>query len=142
MDIVDFDFKEEDSEIFGKIYRPIATVFLKHTKKNKWRPITMIVDSGADYTLLPFWIAEALGVEIFKDTLKYETGGIGGKETVYFLKKETEAKIGPWKLRIPLGFLKRDNVPPLLGRQKFLENFAVLFYRHKTYFSKKPTDVR
>ena len=94
----------------------------------------MIVDTGADYTLLPYFYAYDLGINLKKDCKPYSTPGVGGKEKVYIFKK-AKVKLGNWERMIPVGFLERDNIPPLLGRQGFLETFNVLFARHITSFS-------
>lgn len=134
--VLKFDFKKETSPLFGIIYRPVAQVFLKHTKIEKWRPVTMIVDSGADYTLLPRWFAPALGIDLKKDCRQYSTSGVGGREKIY-LFKNLKVKLGKWKREIPVGFLAHDSIPPLLGRQRFLETFAILLFSHKTTISQK-----
>lgn len=135
--VLKFEFKKESSPLFGVIYRPVAQVFLKHTKIEKWRPVTMIVDSGADYTLLPFWFAPALGIDLKRDCHQYSTVGIGGTEKVYFYKN-LPAKLGTWERIIPVGFLAHDDIPPLLGRQGFLETFATVFFSRRTLFSEEP----
>ncbi len=44
--------------------------------------------------------------------------GIGGKEKVY-LHKKVKIKLGSWERGVPVGFLARDDIPSLLGRQIF-----------------------
>lgn len=95
----------------------------------------MIVDTGADYTLLPLSDAADLGVDLEKDCRSFETRGIGGTETVYLLKRRIRVKIGDFTSNIPIGFLARDDIPELLGRQECLNNFAVLFSKFTTSFS-------
>lgn len=95
----------------------------------------MIVDTGADYTLLPRFYALDLGIDLEKDCKPYLTSGIGGTEQVFIFKK-TKVKLEKWEKEVPIGFLDRDNIPPLLGRQGFLEKLRVTFYRHITFFSK------
>lgn len=86
----------------------------------------MIVDSGADYTLLPRYLAHELGIDLEKDCKLFNTFGVGGTERVYFLPK-IEVRIGNWKRIIPIGFLERNEIPPLFGRHLFLETFETLF---------------
>lgn len=132
--VIKFPFEVTSSQIFGRISRPIARVdFWSYAIKN-WVEIVMLVDTGADYSLLPKFYADDLGINLEKDCQPYSTFGIGGSETVYLLK-ETMVKLGPWQLTIPVGFLERDNIPPLLGRQNFLEDFKVIFHHHTSHFS-------
>lgn len=93
----------------------------------------MIVDTGADYTILPRFYAYDLGINLHKDCIAYQTFGIGGKEKVYLLKN-AKVKFGRWQRFVPVGFLNRDDISPLLGRQEFLEIFKVTFINHSTVF--------
>lgn len=132
---VNFPYEEKPSAIFRRIKRPVAKVRFWSKKFDRWLEYTMIVDTGADYTLLPFSKAKDLGVNLEKDCKRFVSRGIGGSETVYFLKKKTKAAIGDWKGKIPVGFLEKEDIPPLLGRQGCLDIFDVLFSKFVTYFS-------
>lgn len=133
MAVLKFPFEKRPSSIFGSVWRPIAKVNFWSKKINQWVEIIMIVDTGADYTLLPRFYALDLGIDINKDCIPYPTTGIGGTKTVYLFKK-VKVKLGKWEAKVPVGFLKQDNIPPLLGRQRFLEAFKVSLYKHITYF--------
>ncbi len=126
-----FPFEKSSSPILGKIYRPIAQVFFFSKIKNRWYGAWMIVDTGADYTLLPKYFSVRLGVNLKKDCKVFKTAGIGGEEKVYLLKG-ARVKLGKWEKRIPVGFLDRDEVPPLLGRYSFMEKFETLFSTNHT----------
>lgn len=132
---ISFPFKEENSPIFGKIRRPIAQVHFKDKKHDLWQPVTMIVDTGADYTLLPLFLAEELGVDPGSDCKTIATQGVGGTSRVYLLKNKIEARIGDFQRQIPLGFLDNDYIPPLLGRQEFFETFKVVFEKFSVTFT-------
>ena len=93
----------------------------------------MLVDTGADYTLLPRSYAAILGVSPKRDCRRLLTAGIGGTEHVYLLP-QLRMRLGPWLRRIPVGFLNHDDVPPLLGRVRCLDTFEVCFGRHRTRF--------
>lgn len=132
-----FHYDKDLSPVLGKIYRPIAQVFFFSQNKNRWYESWMIVDTGADYTLLPKYFSERLSINLEKDCKIFKTTGVGGKEKVYFLKR-IKARLGRWERDIPVGFLDRDEIPPLLGRHKFLETFEVLFSSdHTLKFSSK-----
>lgn len=131
---ISFPFRKEKSPIFGNIHRPVAEVFFKEKLHNLWQPVTMIVDTGADYTLLPLFLAEELGANLAKDCQTIITQGVGGTSKVYLLKNKIEARIGYLNRRIPLGFLDNDYIPPLLGRQEFLETFRVIFEKFHVTF--------
>lgn len=131
---VTFKFKEYPSRIFGNVRRPVAEVFFQHQKDKSWQPITMLVDSGADYTLLPYFLAYPLGINLITDCKLIHTQGVGGTSKVYLFKKKVKVKLGEFRRQIPIGFLANDYIPPLLGRQEFLETFKVVFDKFIVYF--------
>lgn len=132
-----FSFEEVSSPIFGTVYRPVAWVDFWSKAKREWIGIWMVVDSGADYTLLPQYMSRYLGVNLLRDCKTFSTLGIGGEEKVYLLEK-AKIKLGEWQITAPIGFLARNSVPPLLGRHSFMEKFSTLFFNYKTFFSNKP----
>jgi len=131
---VSFPYKSETSRVFGQVKRPIAQVSFWSDTRIRWLNYTMIVDTGADYTLLPNSAADDLGVNLERESMQFKTFGIGGSETVYLVKRY-KIKIGSKEMFIPLGFLSRDDIPPLLGRQDCLNNLNLLFSGFITTFS-------
>lgn len=129
--VLKFSFKKEQSSILGTIYRPISRVLFWSRGRNGWVAVRMIIDTGADYTLLPRFMAEELGIELEKDCKIFNTYGVGGEERVYFLPK-IKVKLGEWERSIPVGFLERNEIPPLMGRHLFLETFETLFSSNHT----------
>jgi hypothetical protein len=93
----------------------------------------MIVDSGADYTLFPKKYAAILGIDLGQECTVETTLGVGGAESVYQYKK-LPVKIGNWQKKIPVGFLERNDVPPLLGRLECLEVFHLHFKNKQSIF--------
>lgn len=112
----------------------MALVGLWSEKLQGWVRVAMLVDTGADYTLLPHLYANYLGITLNRQGQVFETMGIGGREPVY-LVRHWPMKLGPWQRDIPIGFLRRDDVPPLLGRHACLEVFKLTFFRHRTTFA-------
>jgi len=101
---------------------------------NNWVPIKMIVDTGADYTLLPLWLQSKLGMDLKRDCKRFKTSGVGGEQWVYLVSKRWKIKIGEWEENITLGFLNDNLVPPLLGRSHCLERIKVSFEDFMTTF--------
>lgn len=126
-----FSFERVSSPLFGEIFRPVAQVFFYSRLKERWYETWMVVDTGADYTLLPKYFAERLGINLAKDCRAFKTAGVGGSEKV-FLFERMKARLGTWERVVPVGFLDRDEIPPLLGRQLFLETFETQFSRDHT----------
>ena len=130
-----FPFTFIEKTNLGRIYRPYATVFVFSKAREKWQPIQMIIDTGADYTLFPKRYAQILGIDLNLDCRPETTLGVGGAETVYQYKGLL-IRIGTWEQRIPVGFLERDDVPPLLGRLNCLEIFKLIFQNLVSVFEK------
>lgn len=114
---------------FGHIWRPMAKVTLKSPKEEKLVTVWMVVDTGADYTLLPRHFSEKLRISLEKDCFKDVTFGVGGNQVVYFCKSKIEVEIDHLKRRIPLAFVDNNEVPALLGRLGFLETFDTEFLK-------------
>lgn len=132
-----FVYERSNSPILGTIHRPVARVYFFNKERSRWYETWMIVDTGADYSLLPKYFAKRLNVDLRNDCQTFTTAGIGGAEKVYFAKA-VKAKLGTWDRIVPVGFLDRDDIPPLLGRHLFLETFEALFSSsHKLTFSAK-----
>lgn len=135
MSSIKFPFDEKESSVFGKIRIPIAKVQFLTKKSKKEKMITMIIDSGADYTLLPKFLSEVLEINLKKDSYPMITQGVGGKATVFIVKKPIKVNIGNNNRSIIVGFADNDFIPPLLGRHTFLETFKVTFENFMTTFS-------
>ena len=114
-----FSFKGEG--YLGRIYRPYIQVLISSNKIDELIPIEMIVDTGADYTLLPKSYAPLLNINLKKDCIIDKAYGVGGKETIYLCKNCVLIKIEDFKKIIPVGFLDQDDIPALLGRLQALE---------------------
>lgn len=126
---VKFPFEDSGKGKFGRIFRPIAKVTLKSPSTDKLVDVWMIIDTGADYTILPRHFSEKLRISLERDCFKDVTSGVGGEQTVYFFKNKVKAKIGHLKRSIPLAFLDSNEIPALLGRLGFLETFDTEFLK-------------
>jgi len=119
----------------GKIYRPYIKIEFSSSKIDEWIPVEAVLDTGADYTLLPRRYAQLLGIDVMQDCIPETTLGVGGSETIYLLKRDVKLKIGSWEKNIPLGFLERDDIPGLLGRLECLEALEITLKDLQTLLS-------
>lgn len=114
---------------FGQIYRPITKVSLKSPKGEIWTDTWMVVDTGADFTILPKYLSDDLGISLKHDCIKDVTAGVGGEQIIYLCKSKIKARIRTLERKVPLAFLDSNEVPPLLGRLGFLETFDTQFLK-------------
>lgn len=131
--VIKFPYERQESKIFGTILRPIAEIYFQK-RGGKWLRISMIVDSGADITLLPKMYAGVLGIDT-NECRKEETKGVGGEAEIY-LCKDLVVKIGEGELNIVAGFIDED-IPPLMGRADFFNTFEVCFKKDELVFKEK-----
>lgn len=129
---VRFPYEKERSGRFSTIFRPVAKVTFISPYVDKLVDIWMVVDTGADYTILPRHFSQKLRISLEKDCLKETTFGVGGEQIVYFFKKRIKTRIGQLERNIPVAFLDNNEIPALLGRLGFLETFNTEFL--KTHF--------
>ncbi len=126
---VQFAFENAGGSLFGTILRPVAQVSFKSPKKDLWTDTWLIVDTGADFTILPRYLAEDLLISLEKDCIKASTAGVGGEQSIYMCKIKIKAKVGNYTREIPLAFFDSNEVPALMGRLGFLETFDAEFLK-------------
>lgn len=129
---VKFSFEDAGRSYFGRVFRPIAKVSLQSPKSALWADAWMVVDTGADFTILPRYLSQDLRISLERDCVKDITAGVGGQQTIYLVKSKIKAKMGSLERMIPLAFIDTNEVPALLGRLGFLETFDTEFL--KTHF--------
>lgn len=126
---VKFPYRYIERVYFGEIFRPIAKVSFKSPQDDLWATVWLIVDTGADFTILPKYIASDLGISFKDDCIPDITRGIGGTQKIFLLKNKIEIKIGKISKTVPIAFFDSDEMPALMGRLGFIERFNVEFSR-------------
>lgn len=126
---VKFSFEDAGRSYFGRVFRPIAKVSIQSPKSALWADTWMVVDTGADFTILPRYLSKDLEISLERDCVKDVTAGVGGQRTIYLVKSKIKARIGSLERMIPLAFIDTNEVPALLGRLGFLETFDTEFLK-------------
>ena len=85
----------------------------------------MLVDSGADTTLIPRSVGKGLGFKIHEGEDIFSLGGISGAVPVVYRK--LTIRLGEIELKIPVAWAMDENVPLLLGREVVFEKFDIEF---------------
>jgi predicted aspartyl protease len=120
-----FHFETIETKHLGVIRRPVAKVEFWSPEFNEWQTHTMLIDTGADYTILPMYMAGLLGLDMSKaDTIK--TNGIEGARQTSFLEG-VKVRLGKHERSIPVGIAHTSRIPPLMGRHLFFETFHTIF---------------
>lgn len=132
MKIISSPFNFKGIGYLGSIYRPYLQILITSEKIDEWIPAEAVIDTGADYCLLPQKFAGILDINVKKECYVEKTLGVGGKEAVYLYKKGILMKINKWEKTVPVGFLADDNIPILLGRLGCLELLTLIMKRHTT----------
>lgn len=118
---VSFAYERRPSAILGTTPRPVAQVELYSWRFGRWLSYTMVVDTGADFCVLPSPVAQDLGLERRPGT-RHAVSGIGGQQAIV-LYHRLPMRLGPWQLQVTVGVVARDDLPPLLGRHRCLDAF-------------------
>jgi len=130
---ISFPYEHRASTLLGAIRRPVARVELYSAVFQRWLAYTMVVDTGADHCVLPASVALDLGMPL-RQCEPQLASGIGGQQRI-FVSRQIRLRVGPWMLLVPVGFVTREDVPPLLGRHQCLDRFDLRLNRFVTTFA-------
>lgn len=109
------------------IYRPNALVEISNGTIKK--PYDMLVDSGADVSLITKKVGEELGLEIISEREIDSLKGIGGEIPVVY--KYLYFIIGDYTVRAKVGWAMTNDIPLVLGREDIFDTFRVEFLQDK-----------
>ncbi|PIZ89547.1 MAG: hypothetical protein COX89_01010 [Candidatus Nealsonbacteria bacterium CG_4_10_14_0_2_um_filter_37_10] len=124
----------------GKIVSfPSISVYF-YSKNQRKLSALLLIDSGAEFTLLNKKDGEFLGINLEKGKEKIVRGVTG--DTFRTFKHEILIEIGEEKFKIPILFSTIDESPRVLGREGIFEKFFILFNEKskQTIFIIRDTD--
>jgi hypothetical protein len=105
-------------------WQPTYSITLKH--QNRQRQLKMLVDSGADFSLMPKQLGLDLGYQVGEEEVMAKGEGIGG-EVNYVLRK-IEISINDRTFIAPIAWLQTEDVAEiLLGREVVFDIFDIEF---------------
>jgi hypothetical protein len=132
---VEFRYRQETAR--GEpVLRPVARVLLEHCG----RAVLLLpyIDSGADVTLIPKSVGEALGFSLDQGDVQ-ELSGVGeGRVAVAF--KTVRMGIGEYSFDCRIAWALIEEVPPLLDRKDVFDRFSVLFREWESKVLLTPKD--
>lgn len=97
--MIDFQFEKRYSQKLGEILKPIIPVTIIGLKRSV--NIFMLLDSGADLTLIPYSVGETIGLELDIEN-RSEVQGIGEGSVPYILSR-VRLKIGNVEIPVHIG---------------------------------------
>jgi hypothetical protein len=114
---------------------PIAPILL--SRDGRSISTSVLVDSGADVSVLPFSFGSQFGVDwdslVVPCSIGGGTGSIPGK---LISVAGTLASFPP--VQLIFAWMKSDRVPRVLGQSNFFLEFDVCFFRSQNYFQIQP----
>jgi Aspartyl protease len=133
----------------------ILPIRIRSLKNNKWQPdypielstskitekLTILVDSGADITVIPKWTGEDLGLKVDENDYIEKAEGVNG--TVDYIIKNLTFNIDGHTFKAPVGWVQTEEVEDiLLGREVIFDLFDIEFKQaEETIIFKKRKDT-
>jgi len=121
--MIEFEFKKVLSKKFGEVLKPLIPVTLVGAKQVV--RTSMLLDSGADLSMIPYSVGEALGLELKMEN-RSEVQGIGEGSVPYILSR-TGIKFGDIEASVRVGWALIEEIPLILGRLDLFQQFSVEF---------------
>lgn len=118
----EFEYREEDSGIFGRVLRPIVTAEVRG--KDEWKTFIGYIDSGADISIAPKSFGEALGLALNQNIR--EVKGIG-EARVPISIHGVDMRIGNVTLKVNFAIALIEKIPYILGRADVFKFFSINF---------------
>lgn len=118
----------------------IFPIRVRSLKNKKWSPdylielgsttvnekLSMLVDSGADITIIPKWTGEDLGMQLADNEYIETAEGVNG--TVQYVVRNLTFNIDGHSFKAPVGWILTEEVEDLLlGREVIFDLFDVEF---------------
>jgi hypothetical protein len=125
--MIEFPFVEFSHPVFGTVLRPVANVLLSHEAYAL--SVEMLVDSGADLSMIPKTIGDQLGFILERGEMVYTVGGIGGGIPVVY--RSVFLTVGETSLPIRIAWGLSDEIPSVLGRLDVFDYFDIEFVQHR-----------
>lgn len=124
-----FPYQSKVTKHYGAIPDPRVTIFINTLFG--FEPLTFLIDTGADVSMLPKSWARRLGIRL-KD-LSFHTMLTASGEEMKVYRGEITIKLrkNSKKLTLPCAFTTSDKTPLLLGRLGIFKIFTLEFSHRK-----------
>ncbi|MBU0630881.1 MAG: retropepsin-like domain-containing protein [Candidatus Margulisbacteria bacterium] len=122
--VIQYAWREEASESFGKVMRPVAEIHIRD-KNDVWRAITMYIDSGADISIVSRSFGELFGHNVAKGK-KIKLKGVSGEHIIAYVHK-MRMLIGKHEIQVEVAIADVEEIPNILGRKEVFNSFEIQF---------------
>ncbi len=112
----------------GNSLRPVARVRMASATNSVI--IDLIVDSGADITLIDADVAQALELTAPTSDESYAIGGIGSEIAVYY--RQITMTIGEYTFPCRIGVISSSSNTRILGQADVFDQFSIEFRRFES----------
>ena len=121
--MIKFSFKKVVSPKFGEVLKPVIPVTVIGPKRKV--KTFMLLDSGADISLIPYSAGEIIGLDLDMTT-RSEIQGVG-EGSVPYAPSQIKLQIEDIEITIRIGWALIEEVPFILGRLDLFQKFALEF---------------
>jgi len=121
--MIEFPFLKKRSDRLGLVLKPFIPVTLIGPKCGV--KLFMLLDSGADISMIPYSVGEAIGIELDMST-RSEVQGIGEGSVPYVLGR-VSLQIENFKFSARIGWALIEEVPFIIGRLDIFDALAIEF---------------
>jgi hypothetical protein len=122
-----FNYKEQESLIFGKILRPLIDLEIFSEIEKDWIKIKgVLADTGADVSIIPRSTGELILYDITKGKAQEIRGIVPFARLIVYIH-DLKFRINEKKFELPVAIADSFDVPPILGRVKGLDLFDANF---------------
>jgi len=99
------------------------------TKIGIYRSQKFLFDTGADFTSLPRFLVEVVGIDLHK--CKQEIMYTANNDSMVTFRGKIIINLNGKDMELPCVFTEKDDTPFLLGRSGIIENFDILLSAKK-----------
>jgi len=121
--MIEFPFEKAETESLGQILKPLIRVTI--TGPECSADALMMLDSGADISMIPYSLGEIIGLKLDMST-RSEVHGIG-EGTVPRVLNQVTLRVGDIEFPARIGWALIEEVPFILGRLDVFSRFAIEF---------------
>lgn len=125
---ITFPYTTKQNPLWGQVSRPVMTVDLYSQSFQRWFKLSdVLVDTGADVSVVPLHLGEALVPQIDTGT-PLHLGGAVLQDTPFNAYIHTlHARLGSFQFQMPVAIALLPTPPVIFGRLHALDRFQVIF---------------